>query len=325
MKESELQATDTFEKIHAELSKVIVGQEQVVEQIIICLATRSHGLLTGVPGLAKTLLVHSVSKLFDLDFKRIQFTPDLMPADIMGSEILIENEDGNKEMKFMRGPIFSNIVLADEINRTPPKTQSALLEAMQEKQVSAGGKSRPLPAPFFVFATQNPLEMEGTYPLPEAQLDRFMFNILIDYLDTEDEMDVVRQTTSKHTAELQAILSAEHLNQLYEWVLEIPVAEEVLRYVVELIKSSRPNQEGSSEYVNQNITFGAGTRAAQNLILASKARALLQGRAHVSLEDIELLIKPVLRHRIGLSYRAQAEGLNADLCIEHLLQTMPRP
>jgi MoxR-like ATPase len=325
MSELDMQATDTFDKIHAELSKVIVGQNQVVEQIIICLATRSHGLLTGVPGLAKTLLVHSVSKLFDLDFKRIQFTPDLMPADIMGSEILNENEHGQKEMKFIKGPIFSNIVLAVEINRTPPKTQSALLEAMQEKQVSAGGKSRALPAPFYVFATQNPLEMEGTYPLPEAQLDRFMFNILIDYLDTEDEMDVVRKTTTKQNTELESILSAEHLNQLYEWVLEIPVAEEVLRYVVELIKSSRPHQETSSQFVNQNITFGAGTRAAQNLILSSKARALLQGRAHVSLEDIDMLIKPVLRHRIGLSYKAQAEGLNADSCIEHLLQKMPRP
>lgn len=325
MSENEFQATDVFEKIQSELSKVIVGQDRIVEQIVICLATRSHGLLTGVPGLAKTLLVHSVSKLFDLQFKRIQFTPDLMPADIMGSEILSENDQGQKVMKFIKGPIFSNIVLADEINRTPPKTQSALLEAMQEKQVSSGGKSRALPAPFFVFATQNPLEMEGTYPLPEAQLDRFMFNIMIEYLDTEDEMEVVRQTTSQERAELQSVLTAEHLDQLYQWVLEIPVAEEVLRYVVELIKSTRPHQKDSSDFVNQNITFGAGTRAAQNLILASKARALLQGRASVNLEDLEYLVKPVLRHRIGLSYRAQAEGLNADRCIDHLLQSLPKP
>ena len=283
-----------------------------------------HCLLTGAPGLAKTLLVNSIAKLFDLKFSRIQFTPDLMPADITGTEVLSETEEGRR-MAFVHGPVFANIILADEINRTPPKTQAALLESMQEYQVTAAGERHPLEKPFFVLATQNPIEMEGTYPLPEAQLDRFMFNVVIDYLPEDDEVAVVTQTTGGASKPIEALFSGEDVLRFNELVRKVPIAEDLTRYAVQLAAASRPHREGAPKFVNDWVSWGAGLRAAQFLSLGAKARTLLQGRAHVTPEDIQALAAPVLRHRVLVNYRAEAEGISAEGVIDRLLEEVPAP
>jgi len=309
-------------RIQTELSKRIVGQQEVIEQLLICLVSGGHCLITGAPGLAKTLLVSSVAQIFHLKFQRIQFTPDLMPADITGTEILEESRDGRRTMQFVKGPIFANVVLADEINRTPPKTQAALLEAMQEHQVTAGGQRYPLEEPFFVLATQNPIEMEGTYPLPEAQLDRFMFNVMIDYLPEADELAVVMQTTSRQPDPIEPLFSGEDVILFHEAVRKVPIAEEVARFAVRLASASRPGREGVPEFVNQWVSWGAGLRAAQTLVLGAKARALLAGQAHVRMDDVRALAHPALRHRVLLSYKAEAEGVTVEDVIDRLLETV---
>ena len=313
------------DKIDTELSKVIIGQREVIGEVLITLFAGGHCLLTGAPGLAKTLLVHSVAQIFHLKFQRIQFTPDLMPADITGTEILEESGDGHRRMQFVKGPIFANVILADEINRTPPKTQAALLEAMQEHQVTAAGVRYPLDEPFFVLATQNPIEMEGTYPLPEAQLDRFMFNINVDYLPEDDEVEVVTQTTSRQAEPIQPLFSGDDVRRFHEIVRRVPVAEELVRYAVRLAATSRPGQPGSPDFVNEWVSWGAGLRAAQYLVLGGKARAVLEGRTHVTVDDIRALIKPTFRHRILVGYRAEAEGVAAETVIERLIATVPVP
>ena len=297
----------------------------MIEQILLALLAGGHCLITGAPGLAKTLLVKSIAQIFHLKFQRIQFTPDLMPADITGTEILQEAPGGGRTMTFVRGPIFANMVLADEINRTPPKTQAALLEAMQEHQVTASGVRHPLEQPFFVLATQNPIEMEGTYPLPEAQLDRFMFNVVMDYLPENDEVKVVTQTTAGRPAPIEALFSGEDVMRFHELVRSVPVAEEIVRYAVQVAASSRPRQAGAPEFVNEWVSWGAGTRAAQFLVLGAKGRALLQGRAHVTIEDIQALAYPTLRHRILLNYRAEAEGIRVEEVIRRLLAAAKSP
>ena len=284
-------------KIESELAKVIVGQKEVIEQLLIALFAGGHCLITGAPGLAKTLLVKSIAQVFHLKFQRIQFTPDLMPADITGTEILQETGEGRK-MTFVRGPVFANIILADEINRTPPKTQAALLEAMQEHQVTAAGLRHPLEEPFFVLATQNPIEMEGTYPLPEAQLDRFMFNVVMDYLPEAEEVAVVQQTTAQRPPAIEPLFTGEDVLRFHELVRQMPIAQDLIRYAVRLAAASRPQQAGSPAFINDWVSWGAGTRAGQSLVLGAKARALLQGRTHVSTEDIRVLAAPVLRHRV---------------------------
>ncbi len=309
-------------RLEAELAKTIVGQKEVIEQLLICLFSGSHCLITGAPGLAKTLLVRSVAQIFHLAFSRIQFTPDLMPADITGTEIL-SDQSGKREFRFVQGPIFANVVLADEINRTPPKTQSALLEAMQERQVTAAGKRFALPSPFFVLATQNPIEMEGTYPLPEAQLDRFMFNVLIDYLPFEDELKVVLDTTSKSPETIEPLFSGEDILGFQRLVRKMPIADEVARYAVQLVASTRPGQPQAPKWVEESITWGAGLRAAQMLVLGAKARALLRGNTHVQFDDITALAAPVLRHRLLLSYKAEAEGWTVEKFIDRLLTELP--
>lgn len=308
------------ERVSTELAKVIVGQREVVEQLLFALLSGGHCLLTGAPGLAKTLLVKSLAQVFHLHFQRIQFTPDLMPADITGTEILSETPEGRR-LTFVRGPIFSNLVLADEINRTPPKTQAALLEAMQEHQVTAAGIRHALSEPFFVLATQNPIEMEGTYPLPEAQLDRFLFNVLIDYLPEADEIAVVQQTTSRSTPALEPVFTGEDILAFQKLVRHVPIAEDVVRFAVRLSAASRPGRENAPAFVNNWVNWGAGTRAAQALVIGAKARALWQGRTHASIEDIRALAAPVLRHRILLNYRAEADGVDVEQVIEKLLST----
>lgn len=305
-------------RIDQELSKTIVGQKAVIEQLLICLFSGSHCLITGAPGLAKTLLVRSVAQVFHLEFRRIQFTPDLMPADITGTEILDE-VDGRRVLQFVKGPVFANVILADEINRTPPKTQAALLEAMQEHQVTAAGKRYGLPEPFFVLATQNPIEMEGTYPLPEAQLDRFMFNVMIDYLPFQDELQVVLDTTSKKPEPIQPLFSGEDVLRFHEMVRRMPIAPEVAGYAVRLVAATRPGRPEAASFVNQWLNWGAGLRAAQMLVLGAKARALLNGQSHVAMEDIRALVHPVLRHRLLLGYKAEAEGITVEDCIDRLL------
>jgi MoxR-like ATPase len=310
--------------IESELSKIIVGQKQVIEQLLICLFAGGHCLITGAPGLAKTLLVKSIARIFHLKFQRIQFTPDLMPTDITGTEILQDTGEGRK-MTFVRGPVFANIILADEINRTPPKTQAALLEAMQEHQVTAAGVRYALQEPFFVLATQNPIEMEGTYPLPEAQLDRFMFNVVMNYLPEDDEVSVVTRTTAETAPEIAALFSGEDVLRFHEIVRKVPVAEEIVRYAVKLAASSRPRQATTPDFINEWVSWGAGTRAAQFLVLGAKARALLKNRAHVSVDDIQTLADPTLRHRILLNYRAEAEGITAESVIQRLLESVKPP
>jgi len=311
-------------QIESELAKVIVGQKEVIEQILIALFAGGHCLITGAPGLAKTLLVKSIARIFHLKFQRIQFTPDLMPADITGTEILHDTGDG-RQMVFVRGPVFANMLLADEINRTPPKTQAALLEAMQEHQVTAAGVRHALEEPFFVLATQNPIEMEGTYPLPEAQLDRFMFNVVMDYLPENEEVAVVTQTTSELPALIEPLFSGEDVLRFHGVVRQVPIAEELVRYAVRLAAASRPHQSGSPEFINEWASWGAGTRAGQFLVLGAKARALFKGRAHVTVDDLQTLAYPTLRHRILLNYRAEAEGVTVENVIRRLLDTIKSP
>ena len=313
------------DKINSELSKVIVGQREAIDQLLISLFSGGHCLLTGPPGLAKTLLVHSISQIFRLKFQRIQFTPDLMPADITGTEILEENTDGRRTMQFVPGPIFANVILADEINRTPPKTQAALLEAMQEHQVTAAGVRYPLEEPFFVLATQNPIEMEGTYPLPEAQLDRFMFNVIIDYLPEDDEVAVVSQTTSRDPEPIEAMLDGADIQRFHQVVRMVPAAEAVVRYAVQLASASRPGQADTADFIDQWVNWGAGLRAAQNMVLGAKAKALLDGRTHITVEDIQSLAHATMRHRILVGYRAEAEGVSVEKIIDELLETVPVP
>jgi len=308
-------------RIRAELAKVIVGQDDVIEQMLIGLFAGGHCLITGAPGLAKTLLVKSLAQIFHLKFQRIQFTPDLMPADITGTEILLDGAEGRR-MSFVPGPIFANMILADEINRTPPKTQAALLEAMQEHQVTAAGVRHVLAEPFFVLATQNPIEMEGTYPLPEAQLDRFMFNVVIGYLPEDQEVAVVTQTTSRAPAPIDALFTGEDVMRFHDVVRKVPIAEDVARYAVRLAAASRPKQKDSPDFINEWVSWGAGTRAGQYLVLGAKVRALLHGRAHVTPEDIQALAQPVLRHRILINYRAEAEGVSVEKVVERLLETV---
>lgn len=306
------------EKVERELSKAIVGQKDVTKQLLVALMAGGHCMITGAPGLAKTLLVKSISQIFQLNFQRIQFTPDLMPADITGTEILIDSDEGRK-LTFVPGPIFTNLLLADEINRTPPKTQSALLEAMQEHQVTAAGARHSLEEPFFVLATQNPVEMEGTYPLPEAQLDRFLFNVLIDYLPEEDEIEVVRRTTARSGDKIEPVFSAEDVIAIQQLVREVPVSDDVIQYAVRLVGATRPDSKEAPEFINKYVNWGAGTRAAQALILAGKALSLWEGKSYVSKEEINTLAKPVLRHRILLNYRAEAEATDVEKVIDTLL------
>lgn len=305
-------------QIEKELAKVIVGQQEVIEQLLIALFSGSHCLITGAPGLAKTLLVKSIAQVFHLRFQRIQFTPDLMPADITGTEILQETSEGRK-MTFVKGPIFANIILADEINRTPPKTQAALLEAMQEHQVTAAGQRHALEEPFYVLATQNPIEMEGTYPLPEAQLDRFMFNVVMNYLPEAEEVAVVEQTTARQPGRIEPLFTGEDVSRFHSLVRQMPIAQELVRYAVRLAAASRPQQPAVPGFVNDWVSWGAGTRAAQAMVLGAKARALLQGRTHVSADDLKILAPPVLRHRVLVNYRAEAEGVTVDQVIRKLL------
>ena len=312
------------EKIEQELGRVIIGQKEAVEEILITLFAGGNCLITGVPGLAKTLMVRAIARIFDLEFHRIQFTPDLMPADITGTEILSDGEHG-RELRFVKGPVFTNVLLADEINRTPPKTQAAMLEAMQEKQVSVGGASRDLPKPFFVLATPNPIEMAGTDPLPEAQLDRFLLNVYIDYLPEEDEVKVVSETTSRVDVQTSPVFKAEDVLRIQSVVRKVPVADSVVRYAVRLAASSRPGQANTPDFVNEWINWGAGLRAGQALILGAKARALLQDRSHVTPDDVKALAVPVLRHRILPNFKAEAEGVDADQVITKLVETVPVP
>ena len=320
---SEQQAVEQLiagrDRIRAELSKVIIGQNEVVEQLLIALFAGGHCLITGAPGLAKTLLVKSLAQIFHLKFQRIQFTPDLMPADITGTEILQDSGEGRK-LTFAPGPIFANMILADEINRTPPKTQAALLEAMQEHQVTAAGVRHVLAEPFFVLATQNPIEMEGTYPLPEAQLDRFMFNVVIDYLPENDEVAVVMQTTSRNAAPIEPLFTGEDVLRFHDVVRKVPIAEDLVRFAVKLAAASRPRQPGTPDFINEWVSWGAGLRAGQNLVLGAKVRALLHGRSHVTQEDIRALAHPTLRHRILINYRAEAEGVTVEKVIDRLLE-----
>lgn len=312
-------------QIRTELGKVIVGQNEVIEQVLIALFAGGHCLITGAPGLAKTLLVNSIAKIFHLHFQRIQFTPDLMPADITGTEILEETPEGNRALQFVKGPIFANVILADEINRTPPKTQAALLEAMQEHQVTAAGKRYPLEEPFFVLATQNPIEMEGTYPLPEAQLDRFMLNVVVNYLPLEDEIAVVERTTAGRPAPIEPLFTGEDVLAFHQVVRTVPVARELIEYAVRIATATRPGQALASETVEKYVSWGAGTRASQYLVLAAKSRALLNGRSHVSVQDILAITQPVLRHRVLLNYKAEAEGITVEQVITRIIESVPTP
>ena len=304
-----------YNDLKSEIHKVIVGQDDVVDQVLISIFSKGHCLLIGVPGLAKTLLVNTISRTLGLDFNRVQFTPDLMPSDIIGSEIL----DENRSFNFIKGPLFSNIILADEINRTPPKTQSALLEAMQERAITTGGKNYKLPSPFFVLATQNPIEQEGTYPLPEAQLDRFMFNIWVDYPTFNEEMAIVKATTSNIETELKQILDGEQIIQYQELIRRVPVSDNVLEYAVKLVGKTRFNSELAPQITKDFITWGAGPRASQNLIIGAKCHALLKGKFSPDIEDVQVVAKPILRHRLVRNYRAEAEGYTMDRIIEELL------
>ncbi len=313
------------QQIDAEISKAVIGQKEIIDQLLIALFSGGHCLITGAPGLAKTLLVNSLAQVFKLKSQRIQFTPDLMPADITGTEILAGNSEESRALKFIKGPVFTNILLADEINRTPPKTQAALLEAMQEKQVTVTGIKYELDHPFFVLATQNPIEMEGTYPLPEAQLDRFMFNLFIDYLSEEDEVAVVTQTTARDSEPIVPLFTGNDIQQFHKFVRDVPVAEELVRYAVQICAASRPHQETTPDFINEWVNWGAGLRAAQSLILGAKARAVLRGRVHVILEDLQSLLTPVLRHRILINYRAEAEGITVEHVVQKLIETIKRP
>ncbi len=303
---------------------MIVGQNPVIEELLISLFSRGHCLLEGVPGLAKTLMISTLARTLNLSFSRVQFTPDLMPADITGTEVIEENRStGAREFRFLEGPLFANVVLADEINRTPPKTQAALLEAMQERQVTVGRVRHPLADPFFVLATQNPIEQEGTYPLPEAQQDRFMFKVFVKYPNFDEEFEIARRTTTTLSDHIVPVLAAEEIVSLQQIVREVPVSDHVVRYALSLVRQTRVGEPGSPEFVNDQLNWGAGPRAVQNLILGGKARALLHGRTHVSTEDIQTLAKPVLRHRLVVNFAAESEGVTTDHVIDQLIAVTP--
>jgi len=309
-----------------EIRKVIIAQDDVIDQMIICLMVGAHSMITGVPGLAKTLLINTIAQILGLDFKRIQFTPDLMPADITGTDIIQEDvTTGKRELVFVKGPIFTNILLADEINRTPPKTQAALLEAMEELQVTVQGVTYPMASPFFVLATQNPIELEGTYPLPEAQLDRFMFNIIIDYLGEEDEHQMVTATTMPQDIQLEQSITGQDIIEYQKLVRRVPVPESVSRYAVALVRASRPGQNGDFDFTKEYVNWGASPRAAQYLLLAGKARALLHGRFNVSIEDIQALAYPIMRHRILTNFHAESQRITTEEIIRRLLEEVPEP
>src|SRR6187549_3208075 len=312
--------------IVTELKKIIVGQEEVISQVLMTLFVGGNSLIVGAPGLAKTLLIHTMARVLDLKFSRIQFTPDLMPSDITGTDLVQEDATtGRRQMVFAPGPIFANIVLADEINRTPPKTQSALLEAMQEHRVTVQGKTYQLAEPFYVFATQNPIELEGTYPLPEAQLDRFMFHIIIDHPPYDEEFDVVKTTTAIQNPQLGRPVTGEDLVAFQRLVRKVPVAEPVMRHALDIVRATRPKNEGAKDFITKWVAFGGSVRAAQYLVLAGKARALTSGRYHVSFEDIRALAHPVLRHRIITNFHAQSEGVSTDVIVDRLLEVVPLP
>jgi MoxR-like ATPase len=313
------------ESIIRELKKLIVGQDEVVNQILLTLFVGGNSLIVGVPGLAKTLLIHTMAQVLALKFNRIQFTPDLMPSDITGTDLVQEDGTGKRQMVFAPGPVFANILLADEINRTPPKTQSALLEAMQEHRVTVQGRTYRLEEPFYVFATQNPIELEGTYPLPEAQLDRFMFHIVIEHPPYDEEIAVIRQTTAIQNPQFERPVSGEDLIAFQRLVRKVPVAEPVLRYALDLVRASRPKGKDAADFITKWVAFGGSVRAAQFLVLAGKARALTSGRYHVSFEDIRALAHPVLRHRVLTNFHAQSEGVTSDQIIDKLLELVPTP
>ncbi|MEL7472971.1 MAG: AAA family ATPase [Planctomycetota bacterium] len=317
---------DAYYKLKAEIHKVIVGQDEVVDQMLMAVFCRGHAVVVGVPGLAKTLLISTISRTLSLEFSRIQFTPDLMPSDITGTEVIQEDRGtGHRELTFVQGPVFANVILADEINRTPPKTQAALLEAMQERQVTSGGQRRPLPSPFFVLATQNPIEQEGTYPLPEAQLDRFMFQILIEYPGEEEELEIVRRSTTKADVHIDPVLDADGITEIQQLVTRTPVADHVIRYALRLVRSTRIREVGGEEkpsVVRDYVSWGAGPRASENLVLAAKAKAMLAGSPHVTPEHIRAVAPPVLRHRILTNYNAEADQVTPDDIIRGLLEAV---
>ncbi|TDI82913.1 MAG: MoxR family ATPase [Caldithrix sp.] len=323
MKDIEIveQLKEANNRLADEIGNVIVGQRKVIDELLISLLARGHCLLVGVPGLAKTLLISTVARALDLKFSRIQFTPDLMPSDITGTEIIEQDTStGHKAFKFVKGPVFANIVLADEINRTPPKTQAALLQAMQEHEVTAAGTTYKLEEPFFVLATQNPIEQEGTYPLPEAQLDRFMFNLWVDYPSQEEEAEIVKATTSAYEAEVKPVLNAEEILKLQRLVRRVPVADEVIDYAVNLVRSTRPAYDKSPDFIREWINWGAGPRASQYLILGAKTSAILDGRPTPEIADVKAIAKPVLRHRLVTNFNAEAEGVSTVDIIERLLE-----
>jgi MoxR-like ATPase len=311
------------QQIVAEIEKRVIGQREVVEHLLIALFSRGHCLFVGVPGLAKTLLISTLADVLNLSFNRIQFTPDLMPSDITGTDILEEDRTtGRREFRFLRGPLFANIILADEVNRTPPKTQAALLQAMQEYRITAGGQTYPLDLPFLVFATQNPIEQEGTYPLPEAQLDRFMFLVDVGYPSLEEEIQIVKSTTGGKQAPLTRVLSPEQILGLQELVRRVPAPDHVVRFAVELVRNTRPKEPGVPDFIQKSVSWGAGPRASQYLILASKARAILQGRFAASVEDVRAVAKPVLRHRVLPNFHAESEGVTSPVLIDRLLESV---
>ncbi len=313
-----------YQQITGELDKVVIGQRQVIEELLVAMFARGHCLLVGVPGLAKTLMIRTLAEALDLQFSRIQFTPDLMPADITGTEVIQDNRStGAREFRFVKGPIFGNIILADEINRTPPKTQAALLEAMQEHQVTVGGQRHPLPEPFFVLATQNPIEQEGTYPLPEAQLDRFMFHVWVDYPTADEELQIIKRTTVDMEAKIAPMLDAEQISNLTRIVRKIPVADHVARYAMQLVRMARRQEHAAPEFVREYVQWGAGPRASQYLVLGAKARAVLLGRLFVTHDDIRAVAGPVLRHRLKMNFNADAGGVTADEIVRRLLIQIP--
>ncbi len=321
---ADLQAVERLKearsRIRAEIAKVIIGQDQVIDELMIALLSNGHCLLVGVPGLAKTLLISTLARVLDLKFSRIQFTPDLMPSDITGTEILEENKStGQRDFKFVKGPVFANIVLADEINRTPPKTQAALLQAMQEHEVTAAGQTHTLEEPFFVLATQNPIEQEGTYPLPEAQLDRFMFNIYVDYPSYQEEHKIVKSTTAVLNYDVAKVMTGKEISALQQLVRKVPVSDHVVDYAIKLVRATRRNEAGVADYITNWVTWGAGPRASQYLILGAKTRAILDGRYTPSVEDVKAVAKPVLRHRIVTSFNAEADGVGTMEIIEKLM------
>lgn len=308
-------------KIFSNVRKKIIGQQEIIDDLLIAIFAGGHVLLTGVPGLAKTLMITTLSESMSLDFRRIQFTPDLMPSDIIGTEILEANRStGEKELRFIKGPVFSNIILADEINRTPPKTQSALLQAMQEKEVSVGNTTFKLTEPFFVMATRNPIEQEGTYPLPEAQLDRFLFNLIIDYPDYESELEIVEKTTYESDSKVEKVIDAKDILEAREIIKKIPVAKAIIEYAVNIVRATRPDEKNASKFIKDSVSWGAGPRAGQNLVTAAKINAVFNGRKTPEYDDVNRIAKQVLRHRIIPNFRAEAEGINSDIIIEAILK-----